>query len=380
MNTTVKDAARPRRVRPYPLDELPRLLRAQVELSRVLWRHLQGLLDASAAGTAEGFASVEEELGGTLKLTAQEPYLASSERLPSLLRGARAFELALSTPGQPAAILLVEDRLCQRLGYERDERISDLLASALHGASLRISAVPGQDVAAILGRDEAPLRSLLVLDVAVTARGEQGLLRLLTSAQLRLSAPPPKSEAALARSFERRQRLSDVRVALSIEAGYGFLPGRELLGVQPGDIVMLDHFGPKPVTGGPVWLRLSGGVFPGHLDGDGVTMLGSFYPRAQAMPQSTQEPSEGEGGAPEGTSHPANEALLRELPVQVTCEIGRVTLSAREVLELRPGAVVPVGRPLAGPVDLTAGGRVIARGELVDVEGEIGVRVTEVQE
>ena len=60
--------------------------------------------------------------------------------------------------------------------------------------------------------------------------------------------------------------------------------------------------------------------------------------------------------------------------------IGRITLSAREVLDLRPGTVLPVGRPLAGPVDLTAGGRVIARGELVDVEGEIGVRVSEVLE
>lgn len=380
MNTTLKDAPRPRRVRPYPLDELPRLLRAQVELSRVLWRHLHGLVDASTIGSAAGLASVEETLGGPLKLAAQEPYLAAPERLPALLRGARPFELSLITPGQPAAILLVEDRLCQRLGYERDDRISDLLADALHGAPLRIGAVPAEDVASILGRDETQLRSLLVLDVVVTARGEQGLLRLLTSAQLRLSAPPPKTEAALQRSFERRQRLSDVKVALPLEAGYGFLPGRELLSVQAGDIVMLDHFGPKPVTGGPVWLRLGGGVFPGHLDGDGVTMLGSFYLRAQAMPQSTQESSEGEGGAPEGTSHPANEALLRELPVQVTCEIGRVTLSAREVLELRPGAVVPVGRPLAGPVDLTAGGRVIARGELVDVEGEIGVRVTELQE
>jgi len=37
--------------------------------------------------------------------------------------------------------------------------------------------------------------------------------------------------------------------------------------------------------------------------------------------------------------------------------------------------VIPVGRPLHGPVDLTVGGRVVARGELVDVDGELGVRV-----
>jgi flagellar motor switch/type III secretory pathway protein FliN len=37
-----------------------------------------------------------------------------------------------------------------------------------------------------------------------------------------------------------------------------------------------------------------------------------------------------------------------------------------------------LGRPLGGPVELRAGGRLLARGELCDVEGEVGVRVTEV--
>ena len=76
----------------------------------------------------------------------------------------------------------------------------------------------------------------------------------------------------------------------------------------------------------------------------------------------------------------AADALLRELPVEMVCELGRVTMTGRELLELRPGAVIPVGRPLAGPVDLTVGGRVVARGELVDVEGEIGVRITQVND
>ena len=70
--------------------------------------------------------------------------------------------------------------------------------------------------------------------------------------------------------------------------------------------------------------------------------------------------------------------LLRELPVEIVCELGRVTLSGRELIELEPGAVIPIARPLAGPIDLTAGGRLIARGELVDVEGDLGVRLTEV--
>ena len=55
---------------------------------------------------------------------------------------------------------------------------------------------------------------------------------------------------------------------------------------------------------------------------------------------------------------------MRNTEVEVVCELGRVTMTGRELLELRPGAVIPVGRPLAGPVDLTVGGRVVARGFL----------------
>jgi flagellar motor switch/type III secretory pathway protein FliN len=70
--------------------------------------------------------------------------------------------------------------------------------------------------------------------------------------------------------------------------------------------------------------------------------------------------------------------LAGELPVELSLELGRVVLSAAEVLALAPGAVVTVPRPTGGLVDVVAGGRVVARGELVDVEGGIGVRVTEI--
>ena len=175
-----------------------------------------------------------------------------------------------------------------------------------------------------------------------------------------------------------------LQVPLTIEAGYGFLPAADVVALRPDDIVVLDHFGPRPVTGGPVALRLQGGVFPAFLDGAGVTIMAPFHLRAESMAdtqnESDQHDAPAMGTEPSTQPSSPSEHLLRELPVQITCEIGRVTLTAREILELRPGAVVPVGRPLAGPVDLTAGGRGIARGELVDVEGELGVRVTEVTE
>lgn len=72
-----------------------------------------------------------------------------------------------------------------------------------------------------------------------------------------------------------------------------------------------------------------------------------------------------------------NEALARDLPVELACELGRVTLSAQEVLALAPGAVVTLPAKVGALVELRAGGRVIARGELVDVDGQVGVRISE---
>ena len=47
----------------------------------------------------------------------------------------------------------------------------------------------------------------------------------------------------------------------------------------------------------------------------------------------------------------------------------------QQVLELGPGAVLSLRRPMGAAVDLTLGGKVMGRGELVDVDGELGVRV-----
>jgi flagellar motor switch/type III secretory pathway protein FliN len=66
-----------------------------------------------------------------------------------------------------------------------------------------------------------------------------------------------------------------------------------------------------------------------------------------------------------------------DAPVVVRVEVGAVTLSAREWAELRPGDVIETGRRIADVVSLRVGGREVARGELVNVEGQLGVRIRE---
>ena len=68
---------------------------------------------------------------------------------------------------------------------------------------------------------------------------------------------------------------------------------------------------------------------------------------------------------------------MKPAPVVVRVEIGTVSVNAGDVASLRPGDVLHTGKRLAEPVVLRVGGRAIARGDLVDVEGELGVRVRE---
>ncbi len=66
------------------------------------------------------------------------------------------------------------------------------------------------------------------------------------------------------------------------------------------------------------------------------------------------------------------------MPVEVAVEIGRTRMTIGEALALGLGSVVTVGRLAGDPVDLLVNGRVIARGEVVAIEEELGLRITEI--
>lgn len=73
---------------------------------------------------------------------------------------------------------------------------------------------------------------------------------------------------------------------------------------------------------------------------------------------------------------------LSQVPVEITISVGRMRLAVRDLLALSQGAVLPLDRRVEDPVELFVGERLIARGELQEIEGErggqIGVRLTEV--
>jgi len=86
------------------------------------------------------------------------------------------------------------------------------------------------------------------------------------------------------------------------------------------------------------------------------------------------------GAGSPGTGATASRGLdlLRDVEMEVTAELGRTRMTVRDLLSLAPGAVVELDRTAGSPCDLYVNGTLMARGEVVVVDEDFGIRVTEI--
>jgi flagellar motor switch protein FliN/FliY len=70
--------------------------------------------------------------------------------------------------------------------------------------------------------------------------------------------------------------------------------------------------------------------------------------------------------------------MLHDVEMEVSAELGRTRMSVRELLSLTPGAIVELDRAAGSPADLLVNGRLIARGEVVVVDENFGIRITQI--
>jgi len=99
---------------------------------------------------------------------------------------------------------------------------------------------------------------------------------------------------------------------------------------------------------------------------------------AQAQLQAAPSESKGETPPPANPSAPGNPVMFMDVELAVTLRFGGRRMLLREVLELNNGSVVELDRQVQDPADLLLDGRVIARGEVVVVDGNYGLRVLEI--
>ena len=84
------------------------------------------------------------------------------------------------------------------------------------------------------------------------------------------------------------------------------------------------------------------------------------------------------GRAATSVGHGRPLSVLHDVDLVVTAELGRTTMPVRELLDLSPGMVVEIDRAAGAPIDLLVNGRRIATGEVVVIDEEFGVRITEI--
>lgn len=79
-----------------------------------------------------------------------------------------------------------------------------------------------------------------------------------------------------------------------------------------------------------------------------------------------------------GMQNQENIGLIRDVPLEVTVELGRTSKSIAEILEFAPGTIIELDKIAGEPIDVLVNGKFVARGEVVVIEESFGVRVTEI--
>lgn len=74
----------------------------------------------------------------------------------------------------------------------------------------------------------------------------------------------------------------------------------------------------------------------------------------------------------------ANIDLIMDVPLQITVELGKTRKSIRDILALGPGSVVELDKLAGEPVDLLVNGKLLAKGEVVVIDENFGIRVTDI--
>jgi len=358
----------------YPWDRLERVARGAAKAARRIRRSfpeprldqletaLGGLLASSVRIRVErvGPAGSMPRAQG-IHLDARDGSISVTlEMEPQLVTTAlrRVLERPLSIPTPDAPLEPSIAGAVSALVIEAARRAE--LPFELHAGTGAPSSTPGLRVEATVYLDERPYASV----VYVCERGAPTHQRASSLHLRSLGTLPIELLLVAASSAGTRAEIESLR------PGDVWLPGPGWIEPKPND--------PKPEA-----TPLLGGLLssPGSEHGLGVGYLdgGRLVLREASVAIGMDEaPSDARAGQAMSRSTEILHDLVLDAPVVVRVEVGSVTLTARQWAELRPGDVIETGVMLEEPVVLRVAGREVARGELVNVEGELGVRIRDI--
>jgi flagellar motor switch protein FliN/FliY len=201
---------------------------------------------------------------------------------------------------------------------------------------------------------------------AMVSLGAYGRLVLATSKPLsrQVQVGPPPAEDLL----EGITRLLGM-VLQTLSAEVGSV-------IEPGAYEEIDPA--TALTAGPGQVMLLAHILEGETHAATLAVVTPEF-RVVAPPSDLPEAYDF-GPLPESGGGRLNTGLeiLHEVEMGVTAELGRARMQVREILDLCPGSVIELDRAAGSPVDILVNGTLIARGEVVVIDEEFGVRITEV--
>ena len=116
--------------------------------------------------------------------------------------------------------------------------------------------------------------------------------------------------------------------------------------------------------------------------GMGMGMPQMQMPMMQMMPQANMNIQPAQFQSFSNDFNPAqiqeNIGLIRDVPLEVTVELGRTSKSISDILDFSPGTIIELDKIAGEPIDVLVNGKFVAKGEVVVIEESFGVRVTEI--
>jgi len=208
-------------------------------------------------------------------------------------------------------------------------------------------------------------------------------------------APGPGARAVAATLPGLGRLVLAVAEPLAREVQVGPPPAEDLPdGLRPALVAAAAAFGvdaavltdyaevpPAALAAGPGETSLGLGLLDGDTHKATLAFITATVSPAPAVSGHDFDPIPTDGPAVRSQARPVVAGpieLLGDVEMGVTVELGRTRMLVRDILELSPGSVIELDRAAGAPIDVLVNGTLIARGEVVVIDEEFGIRITEV--
>ena len=155
--------------------------------------------------------------------------------------------------------------------------------------------------------------------------------------------------------------------------------GMNQMGMNPMGNMGMNQMGMNQMGNTP--MGMNGMNQMGNMNGMGMmNQMGMMGMPGQNVQNVNVQPAQFQSFSNDNTGMTGQEniGLIKDVPLEVTVELGRTTKSISDILDFSPGTIIELDRIAGEPIDVLVNGKFVAKGEVVVIEESFGVRITEI--